>query len=100
MMNTVLRSLLTYVAKHPHQLGDCDTILDVIYDRYKEYYSIETVEMKEDFRQLHTVFEETQNDECDKIIDIVCSLCNEHEKIGFTEGIKLGIRLAKELNIA
>lgn len=28
------------------------------------------------------------------------SLCIKHEKVGFTEGIWIGIRLAHELNIA
>ena len=35
--------------------------------------------------------------EMDKIIDAVCALCCNHEKAGFVEGIKLGIRLQSEL---
>ena len=35
--------------------------------------------------------------EMDKIIDTVCSLCRDHEKSGFVEGLKIGIRLQAEL---
>ena len=36
--------------------------------------------------------------EMDKIIYPVCILCRDHEKAGFIEGIKIGIRLHQELN--
>ena len=35
--------------------------------------------------------------EMDNIIYPVCKLCRDHEKAGFTEGVKIGIRLANEL---
>ena len=35
-----------------------------------------------------------------QIIYPVCTLCRDHEKVGFQEGIKVGIRLAQEANIA
>ena len=33
----------------------------------------------------------------DNIIYPVCKLCRDHERAGFVEGIKIGIRLAQEL---
>ena len=33
-----------------------------------------------------------------QIIYPVCTLCRDHEKTGFEEGIKVGIRLAQELS--
>ena len=35
--------------------------------------------------------------EMDKIIYPICKLCRDHEKAGFIEGIRVGIRLLKEL---
>lgn len=35
--------------------------------------------------------------EMDKIIDTVCTLCCDHEKAGFVEGTKTGIRVQSEL---
>jgi len=37
--------------------------------------------------------------EIDKIIYPVCKLCRDHEKAGFMEGVKIGIKLSKELDI-
>ena len=38
--------------------------------------------------------------EIDEIICAVCTLCRNHEKAGFIEGIKVGLNLARELNIS
>lgn len=37
--------------------------------------------------------------EIDETIYAVCTLCRDHEKAGFQEGIKVGIRLAEKVNI-
>ena len=37
--------------------------------------------------------------EIDEIIYTVCTLCRDHEKAGFIEGIKVGMSLSKEMNI-
>ena len=37
--------------------------------------------------------------EIDEIIYAVCTLCRDHEKAGFIEGIKVGMSLANEVNI-
>ncbi len=36
--------------------------------------------------------------EMDRIVDAVCTLCREHEKAGFVEGVKVGFRLKHELS--
>ena len=38
--------------------------------------------------------------EIDEIIYAVCTLCREHEKAGFQEGIKVGMLLQKELLVS
>lgn len=35
--------------------------------------------------------------EIDRVIYPVCTLCRGHEKAGFVEGLKVGIRLKEEL---
>ena len=36
--------------------------------------------------------------EMDKIIYPVCKLCRDHERAGFTEGVKVGILMHDEIN--
>lgn len=33
----------------------------------------------------------------DTILDSVCTLCSDHQRSGFVEGIKIGVRLIDEL---
>jgi hypothetical protein len=35
--------------------------------------------------------------EMDRIIYPVCTLCRDHQRSGFVEGVKVGVRLRKEL---
>jgi hypothetical protein len=36
--------------------------------------------------------------EMDKIIYPVCKLCRDHERAGFIEGVRLGVRLLHEIS--
>ena len=56
-----------------------------------------TAEIKVDFEELYRRMNGMPLREMDKIIDTVCSLCRNHEKSGFVEGIKIGIQLGSEL---
>lgn len=54
-------------------------------------------EIKADFNELYHQMNGMPLREMDKVIYPVCKLCRDHEKAGFTEGIKIGIRIANEL---
>lgn len=77
--------------------GDAHSILEMLYYRYNEFNRMDTAEIKEDFEELYRRMNGMPLREMDKIIDTVCALCRNHEKAGFVEGIKIGIRLKSEL---
>ena len=54
--------------------------------------------IKADFEELYRIMNGKPLQEIDEIIYAVCTLCRDHEKAGFVEGIKVGMRLAKEVN--
>ena len=78
-------------------LGDADTVLEMIYGCYNENHPYDNEEIKVDFNELYRQMNGMALREMDNIIYPVCKLCRDHEKAGFTEGIKIGIRLANEL---
>ena len=78
-------------------LGDADTVLEMIYECYNENHPYDNEEIKADFNELYRQMSGIPLREMDKIIYPVCKLCREHEKAGFIEGIKIGIRLLNEL---
>ena len=34
--------------------------------------------------------------EMDRIVDAVCTLCREHEKAGFVDGVKIGLMMSQK----
>lgn len=99
-MKTYFETLKAHVAAHPPDYGDSDahSILEMLYAHYNEFNGMDTEEIKQDFETLYQRIAGMPLREMDKIIDTVCSLCRNHEKAGFVEGIKIGIRLEKELS--
>ena len=50
--------------------------------------------MKAAFEDLYQQMHGMSLREMDRIIDVVCTLCREYEKAGFTEGIKVGFAIS------
>jgi hypothetical protein len=69
----------------------------MLYTYYSQYNRLDTPQIKSDFETLYHQLTGKPLRELDNIIDTVTTLCWHHEKSGFTEGIKLGILLATEL---
>lgn len=97
-MKAVYQSLATYVATHPQQLGNHESVIGMIYNCYKDQNNMENSEIKTGFEMLYSLLCGKSSDETEEFVDTVCALCSEHEKIAFIEGIQIGIRLAQEVN--
>lgn len=98
-MENYIQSLRNYIAAHPPDYGDgnAKSILEMLFCHYTEFNRFDTDAIKLGFDELYTRMEQLHLRDMDKIIDIVCFLCQEHEKAGFIEGVKVGMRLAEEL---
>ena len=91
--------LATYLAENAPNYGDCDahSILEMLYSHYIEYNRLDTPQIKSNFETLYHQLTGMSFRELDNIIDTVTTLCWQHEKSGFTEGIKVGLLMAIEL---
>lgn len=78
-------------------LAGADTVLGMLYECYNEKHPYDNEEIKADFNELYRQMSGMLLKEMDNIVYPVCKLCRDHEKAGFIEGIKIGIRLANEL---
>ena len=54
--------------------------------------------IKADFEELYHLMNGKPLYEINEIIYAVCTLCRDHEKVGFIEGVKVGMDLEKEMN--
>ena len=87
---TALQAQLT-TQQSPNQ-----NILDLLYDAYNDTTGMDNAAIKADFEELYRLMNGKSLKAIDEIIYAVCTLCRDHEKAGFIEGIKVGMRLEKE----
>ena len=96
-MNEYVEILKCHVAENPPNYGsDAQSVLEMLFTYYHECNNIDTDAVKAAFEDLYQRMHGMTLREMDRIVDAVCSLCREHEKAGFTEGVKVGIQLGDE----
>lgn len=77
---------------------DAESLLELLFDAYTECNGFDNDVIRRDFNELYAVMNGKTIREMDEIIYLVCTLCRDHEKAGFEEGIKVGFRLAQAIN--
>ena len=85
-------------ALQPNYPDNADSILEVLFDAYNESSGFDNAAIKSDFEELYRLMNGKSLKEIDEIIYAVCTLCRDHEKAGFIEGIKVGFSLFCEVN--
>ena len=96
-MNQFYDVLKRIVADHQPNFADGDSILTMLYEAYSECNRLDDALIKDDFHELYQLMNGMELREMDKIIYPVCKLCRDHERSGFIEGVKIGIRIRDEL---
>ncbi len=96
-MKSYFEALKTYIEQHPPNYGDGESVLGMLYECHSENNPYDNEQIKADFNELYRQMNGMPLREMDKIVYPVCKLCRDHERAGFIEGIKVGIRLHKEL---
>ena len=96
-MKQFFDTLKTHIEQHPPNYGDAESVLTMLYECHNENSSYDNEQIRTDFNELYQQMNGMPLREMDKIIYPVCKLCRDHEKAGFIDGIKIGIRLTTEL---
>ena len=78
------------------ELEDEESLLAMLYECYENSNGLDDKTIKADFDHLYRVMNGKTIREMDEIIYPVCTLCRDHQRSGFVEGIKVGIQLAIE----
>ena len=94
-MNALQTKLATQQPTYP---DNAESILEVLFDAYNESSGFDNATIKADFEVLYRLMNGKTLKEIDEIIYAVCTLCRDHEKAGFLEGIKTGAALARAIN--
>lgn len=98
-LDSLLKILHRYITENPPHYGDwnAQSVLEMLYVAYSEYNRFESEDSKAGYNTLYESLSVLSLKSLDKIIDVVADLCHYHERDGFTEGVKLGLRLGDEL---
>lgn len=97
-MDKYFEALEEHIFTEQLNFGDGDSILTLLYEAYSDINKMDNDTIKHDFDELYRLMNGMPLREMDKIIYPVCRLCRNHEKSGFIEGIKIGVRLRHELS--
>ena len=96
-MKEFLEKLRQQVAENPPNYGDADSVLGLLYECFNENNPYDSEQIKADFEELCRQMNGMPLREMDRIVYPVCKLCQDHERAGGVEGIKIGVRLLQEL---
>lgn len=97
-MNPYIEKLKQQIAEHPPDFGDGNSVLTLLYEAYNEVNRLDDEQIKADFNALYQAMSGMELRDIDRIIYPVCTLCRDHERVGFVAGIKVGILLQSELS--
>lgn len=97
MIKPYMEALMAYVQNEPTNYGDGESVLTMLYECYSDSNRMDDERIRADFRELYAMMNGMTIKEMDKIIYPVCSLCRDHQRVGFVEGVKIGLLLAGEV---
>ena len=98
-MDKLAERLKAYIDTHPIDLGDgdCETVLDQLYQAYAESHESDPPEIKDSFKELDELLGALPLDNNNSVFNLCCSLCTAYEHKAFIAGLQYGAYLIKEL---
>lgn len=96
-MNDYFERLRTHIAENPPDFGDGESVLTLLYEAYADSNKMDDGTIWEDFNELYRQMNGMELREMDRIIYPVCTLCRDHQRSGFVEGVKIGVLWQTEL---
>ena len=99
-MEEYLRKLSAYIAEHPPDIhsDDVHTILDALFWTYCESAGADNENVQQGYDTLQQQLQWLPTQDVNAMINTVNDLCWEHDRQGFINGFKMGMRLEQELS--
>ena len=99
-MDKIAEKLKDYIDTHPLDLGegDCETVLDQLYQAYAESHKSDPTEISDGFNALEAFLCNLPLDDNNAVFNLCCHLCSAYERKAFIDGIQYGAHLIDELH--
>ena len=98
-MNDISRRLDAYIQAHPFDSGDgdCETVLDQLYQAYAESHESDPKEIGDGFKELEEFLHTLPLEDNNAVFNLCCRLCTAYERKAFHDGLQYGAHLISEL---
>ena len=98
-MDKIAQRLKAYIDTHPLDLGegDCETVLDQLYQAYAESHESDPPEISEGFKELEEHLCSLPLEDNNAVFTLCCQLCTAYEHKAFLDGLQYGAHLIAEL---
>ena len=96
-MKLYIEKLRALLEEKPPDFGNSRSVLAFLYEAYSEMNNLDNAQIKKDFHVLYQCMNGKTLQEMDQILDPICTLCRDHERAGFVEGVKVGLQLSNEI---
>ena len=98
-MDKIANWLRAYIDTHPIDLGegDCETILDQLYQAYAESHESDPPEISDGFKDLEEFLCNLPLDDNNAVFNLCCHLCSAYERKAFVDGVQYGAYLTRSL---
>ena len=99
-MDRIAEKLKAYIDTHPLDLGegDCETVLDQLYQAYAESHESDPPEISEGFKELEEFLCSLSLEDNNAVFNLCCRLCCSYERKAFIDGVQYGAHLIHELH--
>jgi len=99
-MNSYVEKLKSYLLEQTPDYGysDASSLLEMLYYYYTTANPINSESIRDHFKGLDHILTPLSWEENNAVFDLTCTLCAEHERRAFLEGIHVGVRLITELS--
>lgn len=98
-MKDIACRLDAYIQAHPFDSGDgdCETVLDQLYQGYAESHESDPAEIGDGFKELEEFLCELPLEDNNAVFNLCCRLCSAYERKAFLDGLQYGAHLISEL---
>ena len=98
-MDKIAQRLKAYIDTHPLDLGegDCETVLDQLYQAYAESHESDPLEIRDGFKELDDLLGGLPLEDNNAVWNLCCQLCTAYEHKAFLDGLQYGAHLISEL---
>lgn len=96
-MEKLIEVLQQHFKQNPPDYRDADSALDTLYWHYMEHGSTDSEKIINQFVALRKLVNLPPK-KYDQVFYVVSDLCLEHGRLAFSEGLRIGMELAVEMN--